>query len=167
MFRLFGKKRVGVAVGVIASLALALALAAAALAYFTSSGSGTGTATVGGAGAWTVNVASATGGPLYPGSGSQSIAYTVTNAGSGQQSLAGTASTVTSSGGNVTQAGIAAPGCLAAWFTATNAPPTPLPQDLAGNAASTGGSVAVTMQDSGTNQNSCQGVSPDITISAN
>jgi hypothetical protein len=163
MFGLRGKKRFGVAVGVIASLALA----AGAFAYFTSSGSGTGTATVGSAGAWTVNVSAATGGPLYPGSGSQSIGYTVTNSGSGQQSLAGTTSVVKSSGGDVTQSGTAVPNCLSTWFTATNTAPTPLPQNLAGGATSTSGSVAVTMQDSGTNQDPCQGISPDITISAN
>jgi hypothetical protein len=162
MFHLLQKKRVGVAVGLIA----ALVLAAGALAYFTSTGSGTGSASVGSAGAWTVNVSPATGGPLYPGSGSQSIAYTVTNSGSGQQSLAGTTAVVKSSGGNVTQAGTAVPGCLASWFTATNTAPASLPQDLAGSATSTGGSVAVSMQDSGTSQNPCQGVSPDITISA-
>jgi hypothetical protein len=162
MFRLLQRKRVAVALGVVASLALA----AAALAFFTSSGSGTGSATVGSAGAWTVNVSAATGGPLYPGSGSQSIAYTVTNSGSGQQSLAATSSVVKSSGGNVTQGGVTVSGCLASWFTATNTAPTPLPQNLAGGATSTGGSVVVSMQDSGTNQNSCQGVSPDITISA-
>jgi hypothetical protein len=162
MFRLLKKKRVGVAVGVVASLALA----AGALAFFTSSGSGTGSATVGSAGAWTVNVSAATGGPLFPGAGSQSIAYTVTNAGSGHQSLTGTTAVVASSGGNVTTNGTAVPGCLASWFTATNTAPTPLPQDLAGSDTSTGGSVAVSMTDAGTSQNSCQGVSPDITISA-
>jgi hypothetical protein len=162
MFRLFRKKRVGVALGLIASLVLA----AGALAYFTSSGSGTGTASVGSAGAWTVNVSPATGGPLYPGSGSESIAYTVTNSGSGHQSLAGTTAVVASSGSNVTQGGVAVSGCLASWFTATNTAPTPLPQNLAGSATSSGGSVAVSMQDSGTSQNPCQGVSPDITISA-
>lgn len=162
MFGVLGRKRVSVVLGVVASLALA----AGAWAYFTSSGSGTGSATVGAAGAWTVNASSATGGPLYPGSGSQSIAYTVTNAGSGQQSLAGTTATVKASSGNVTQAGTAVPGCLASWFTATNTAPTPLPQSLAGGATSSGGSVAVTMQDSGTDQDPCQGVQPDITISA-
>jgi hypothetical protein len=162
MSHLLRRKRVGVAVGVIASLALA----AGAVAFFTSAGSGTGSATVGSAGAWTVNVSAATGGPLYPGSGSQSIAYTVTNSGSGHQSLTGTSAAVASSGVNVTQGGTPVSGCLASWFTATNTPPTPLPQNLAGSATSTGGSVAVSMQDSGTNQNPCQGVSPDITISA-
>jgi hypothetical protein len=57
-------------------------------------------------------------------------------------------------------------GCLASWFTATNTPPAYLPQTLAGSATSTAGSVAVTMQDSGTNQNVCQGATPDITVSA-
>jgi hypothetical protein len=161
MFRKLTRKRT---IAVITTLAL-LAMAAGAFAYFTSSGSGTGKATVGASTAFTVTPASATGGPLYPGSGTQTISYTVTNPGSGAENLSSTSAAVASSSGNVTVNGTAVPGCLASWFTAVNHPPT-LPQDLAGGATSTAASVTVTMQDSGTNQNPCQSVQPDITISA-
>jgi hypothetical protein len=152
-------------IAVLSTLAV-LALAGGAFAYFTSSGSGTGSATVGSATAFTVNPASATGGPLFPGSGSQTISYTVTNPGSGAQNLSATSASVASSGGNVTVNGTPVSGCQASWFTAVNHPPT-LPQDLAGGATSTAGSVTVTMQDSGTGQNACQSAQPDITINAN
>jgi hypothetical protein len=160
--RRFMKKRVYVALTVVASLAIA----ASAFAYFTSSGSGTGSATVGSSTAFTVAVAPATGGPLFPGSGTQTLTYTVHNPSSGNQNLSGTTAAVASSAGNITSGGTAVPGCLAADFTATNTAPTPLPQNLAGGANSTTGSVAVTMQDSGANQNACQGKTPDITVSA-
>lgn len=142
-----------------------LGLAAAALGFFTSSGSGTGSANVGNPTAWTVTPGAAAGGPIYPGAGSQTIPYTVKNAGSGYQELQSTSAVVASSGGNVTQGGLAVSGCLASWFTVANTPPA-VPSDLAPGASASGGSVAVSMQDSGTDQNACQGVNPDITISA-
>jgi hypothetical protein len=164
--RFLKRKRLLVGLGVVATLVVA----GSAFAYFTSTGTGTGSATVGSTAAWTVTPATATGGPLYPGSGSVTIPYTVTNGGSGHQDLTATSATVASSGGNVTQAGVAVPGCLASWFNAVNTPPsTPgaLPQDLAGGASATGGYVTVTMTDAATSQNVCQGVKPDITIGAN
>jgi hypothetical protein len=54
---------------------------------------------------------------------------------------------------------------LAADFTAANTAPT-LPQNLAGGATSSSESVAVSMADSGVSQDSCQGVHPDIIVSA-
>ncbi|HWF49162.1 MAG TPA: hypothetical protein VG294_00845 [Solirubrobacteraceae bacterium] len=170
MFQVLRRKRVAVPLAAV----LALGIAAAAFAYFTSTGSGTGAATVGSASAWTVTAGAATGGPLYPGSGTQTISYTVTNPSSGVQSLAGTSAAVASytgtaipaDAGDVTHNGVPVAGCLASWFTAANTAPTPLPQNLAGSATSTAGSVAVTMQDSGTSQNVCQGATPDITVSA-
>ena len=161
MFRKITRKR---NIAVLSTLAV-LALAGGAYAYFTSSGNGTGTATVGTATAFTVQPVAATGGPLYPGSGSESIGYTVKNPGGGAENLSATTATVASSGGNITQGGTAVVGCLASWFTATNNAPT-LPQDLAAGATSTAGSVTVTMADSGTNQNACENSSPDITIHA-
>jgi hypothetical protein len=161
MLSRIGKKR-GIAALCVAAV---LALAGGAYAYFTSTGSGTGSASVGSATSFTVTAATATGGPLYPGSGSQTISYTVTNAGSGAENLSATSASVASSGANITDHGVAVAGCLASWFTATDSPPT-LPQDLAGGATSTAGSVTVTMSDSGTSQNACEGASPDITISA-
>ena len=60
--------------------AIGLGVAGGALAYFTSTGSGTGNATVGTATAWTVSVDCTTGGLLTPGVGTDTVAYTVTNA---------------------------------------------------------------------------------------
>jgi hypothetical protein len=143
---------------------MALLLVGGAYAYFTSTGTGTGTASVGSSTAFAVSFGTTTGGPLYPGAGSQALPYTVTNpAGGGSQNLTTTTAKVASSGGNVTQAGTPFAGCLAAWFTATNAAPPSV--NLVPGASATG-SVAVTMQDSGTNQDPCQGVAPDITVSA-
>jgi hypothetical protein len=156
--KLTKNKRALTVLGVIA----VLAVAGVAVAFFTSSGSGTGSASVGKSTAFTVTPGTATGGPLYPGSGVETLPYTVTNPSAGNQNLASTSATVASSGGNITQGGVAVPGCLAADFTANN---TSVSKNLAGG-ESTSSSVEVTMQDSGVNQDKCQSTSPDITIEA-
>jgi hypothetical protein len=168
MVHLLKRKRVVVPLGAL----LALTIAGAAFAYFTSTGSGTGSASVGAASAWTVGVSTATGGPLYPGAGTETLSYTVTNPSSSNQALTATSAVVasytgsiTDDAGDVTSAGDPVAGCLASWFTVVNTAPASLPQDLAGEATSTPGSVAVTMQDSG-NQNACEGAAPDITVNA-
>jgi hypothetical protein len=160
MKKFFGKKR---------TLALAvvvvLAVAGAAIAYFTSSGSGTGTASVGSSTAFTVSVSSDSSHGLYPGAGSENLAYSVHNGSSGNQNLSGTSAVVAQdTNGDVTSGGSSVAGCKASWFTAVNNGPTPA--NLAGG-ATVNGSVDVSMQDSGTNQDACQGASPDITVSAN
>lgn len=161
MFRRLTKRRLLAAVTVVATLAVA----GAAFAYFTSTGSGTGSATVGSSSNWTVAAQTATGGPLYPGAGSMSIPYTIKNPSSGSQGLQSVSAAVASSGGNVTQNGSAVAGCSASWFTATNNPPGL--GDVPGGQTVTG-SVTVTMQDDTTSsQDACQGVQPDISISAN
>lgn len=159
MFRRIRRKRSIAALSVVA----VLALAGGAYAYFTSTGSNTGSVTVGSATPFTVTPGTATGSSLLPGSGTQSISYTVTNPSSGNQKLTTTTAQVASSGLNVTSGGTAVPGCLASWFTVTNTPPAAT--DLAGGASTTG-SLTVTMPDVNTNQNACQGVTPDITINA-
>jgi hypothetical protein len=162
MLRRFTKKRMLAALSVVA----VLVGAGAAVAYFTSSGSGTGQASVGSSTAFTVNVAAATGGPLYPGSGTENLTYTVHNGSSGHQNLSSTSAAVAAdNNGAITDNGTSVTGCKASWFTATNHAPS-LPQNLAGGADATGGNVDVTMQDSGTSQNACQGAHPDITVSA-
>jgi hypothetical protein len=141
----------------------ALVVAGGAFAYFTASGSGTGQAAVGSASPWTVAFQTTTG-TMYPGAGTATLPYTITNAGSGNQKLATTAASVNADvNGNVTSHGTAVTGCLASWFTAANTPPSAA--DLAAGAHTTG-SVAVTMADANANQNACQGVTPDITVSA-
>jgi hypothetical protein len=145
-----------------------LAAASGAFAYFTGSGSGVGTATVGSGGAWKVTAAAPTGGPIYPGGSSEAISYTVTNTGSGSQELQATTAaleTTTYNGATVVeQSGAPVAGCLASWFTVTNSGPAS--QDLASQATSGTGSVAVSLSDSGTNQDACEGVSPTLNISA-
>jgi hypothetical protein len=158
MFRRIRRKRSIAALSVVA----VLALAGGAYAYFTSTGTGTGSAKVGSALPFTVAPAAATG-SMYPGAGTSVINYTVTNTSTGHQQLNTTTATVASSGGNVTSGAVPVSGCLASWFTPTNTPPAAV--NLAGGGTATG-SVSVAMTDSGTNQNVCQGVTPDITINA-
>jgi hypothetical protein len=146
----------------------ALALASAAFAYFTSTGSGTNqTAAIGTASNFTVTFGTATG-AMFPGTGTDSIPFTVTNAGSGSQQLSAVTATVNADvSGNVTSAGAPVPGCLAAWFTAvpgTVTPTTLTPSGQPGDSFS--GTVTATMIDSGTNQDPCQGKTPDIKVSA-
>ena len=57
-----------------------------------------------------------------------------------------------------------ATGCKASWFTVTPSE-TGLPDDLAGGADYTT-TATITMQDSNTNQNACQGVAPQVTVNA-
>jgi hypothetical protein len=149
------------------SIVAALAVAGAAFAYFTSTGSGNGSASVGSSTAFTVAVSSDGTSSLYPGSGSETLTYSVTNPSAGHQNLSATSTAVASNvAGDVLHNGTPVAGCKASWFTTVNHAPTPLPQNLAGGATSTNGTVDVTMQDSGTNQDPCQGASPDITVSA-
>ena len=156
--------------GVVAVVGV-LVVAGGAYAYFTSTGSGSGSATVGSSSRFTVTVGTPSGGPLYPGSGTQTFSYTVTNAGTGHQALTATAAVVASvpsgvNAGAVTHNGTAVPGCLASWFTATDTAPTPLPQDLAGGASSSAGSVELTMSNVHASRDACQGAAPDVTVSA-
>src|SRR3954447_14282035 len=160
MVEVLKRKRVLAGLGAV----VALVAAGAAIAYFTSTGSGNGTGSVGNASNWTVAIAAPSGGPLYPGAGSQTFAYTVTNASSGHQQLQATASSVLAdANGDITHNGTAGAGCKAAWFTAANT--APAAANLAGGAA-TSGSVLLTMQDSNTDQNACQAASPDIQVNA-
>lgn len=164
MLRRFTKKRVILALGVVA----ALVVAGAAVAFFTSTGTGTGSAQVGSAAHWTMTPSAATGGPMFPGSGTSTIAYTVKNPGADNRHLNGTSAAVANDGAtpdaNIVENGSPVAGCHASWFTATDTGPGA--QNVPGG-ATVSGSVAVTMQDSGTDQSSCQSHNPDITISAN
>lgn len=150
---------------VIIGLAAVIVLggAGAAWAYFSSTGSGTGQATVGSAATWTVTAGTPTG-TIYPGYGNSQIAYTVKNNASGEQQFTTATAAVNSSGGNVTQNGTVVTGCLATWFTATVSADPSVSTNIApaGTASVT---VTVTMPSSTTNQNVCQGVTPDINLS--
>ena len=158
MLRRFAKKRVILALSVVA----ALVVTGAAVAFFTSTG--TGQAQVGSAENWTVTPSGATGGPMFPGSGTSNIAYTIKNPGSDSRHLGSTSAAVASLNNDITSNGTEVTGCLASWFAATMHT-DPAPADVAGG-ATVDGSVDVTMTDTGVSQDACQGKTPDITISA-
>ncbi len=161
--------------------AVVLGSGVAAFAYFSASGSGTGSATitVGSPGTVTITQdaygASApkfTAVTLYPGSGSQSVGFTVTNNGVGHQYVGTVTATVNSSGGNVTSGGTPVVGCLASWFTVTGAA-VPVNTDLAGagtidvgNATTVPSTIAVSMTNAAASQNSCAGKSIDLAFTS-
>jgi hypothetical protein len=114
MKRFMNKKvaTIGLAAG------LLLGAGGAAFAYFTNSGgTGTGTGLVGASSNWTVSPTSFTGGPLYPGSGSQTGTVTVTNASPGHQLL----TTITATMAAPTNTGSISgdPACTASDFALT------------------------------------------------
>jgi hypothetical protein len=143
---------------VASALAVMGAGSVVAYAFFTSTGSGFGTASVGSATNWTVAVSSDSSNHLYPGSGSETLSFTITNAGAGAQQLNTVVASVGDSAGPTGT-------CMGIWFTAV--PTTAgLPVVLAHDGTYTG-TILVTMQDSGTNQNACQGLlTPPVTITA-
>jgi len=158
MNRFFARKKGMVLVSALAAAAVA---AVAAYAYFTTTGSGTGSAGVGTNTALTITqTGSITG--LTPAGPSSAVAYTITNAAAnGDQNL-----------GKVTVSNIAVDsahqtaGCQASWFAAT------APTSAVGtiNAGTTYTSVAgtepsVQMNESGTNQNACEGATLTLTLS--
>jgi hypothetical protein len=161
MFRRLNKKTITVL-----SVVGVLALAAGAFAYFISSGgNSTGQASVGTPSGLTVNIGAASG-TMLPGSGATTIPFTVTNNSQGHQALIGVTASVKSSSGNITQNGTALTGCQASWFSTSVTPPTSLPQDLAGGATSTGGSVSVSMSNVNSDQSACEGATPDVVVNA-
>jgi len=156
------KKKIAVAVVAVAAVA---GTSIGAYAYFTSTGAGVGHAAVGSAGSWTISVSAPTGGYLYPGAGTETIGYTVTNSGGGNQYLNAITVTMPTSGGNVwdTTTSAYTTSCAANWFTVTDAAP---PLGTYTPALSNPGTVTVTMQDNGGNQNGCQNVTPEVDINA-
>jgi hypothetical protein len=143
--------------------------AGAAYAYFTSTGTGTGSASVGSASNWTVSQPADTSHNLYPGSGSETLTYTVTNVGAGAQAFNSVTPAIATDGsGNVKAGGQAVAGCLAAWFpTPTVISEPPVDTSIAHNGTATV-QIGITMTDSGTNQDKCQGINgPDVTLTVN
>jgi hypothetical protein len=65
---------------------------------------------------WVVTVSDGTGGPLYPGYGSETQTYPIKNNSSGDQALNSVRATVGNS--------VVTPSCLGSWFNATASDPT-------------------------------------------
>jgi hypothetical protein len=169
MFRKLPRKRLA-ALGFVA----ALAITGAAFAYFTGgTGSVTGSGTVGTSSAWGVTTATPTWTgsltALYPGAtnNTELIPFTVTNNGNGKQQLASITPSIPKTNNDAqTTAGVEIVGCTANSFTATLDAGNPaVPATLAPGATYTG-KIDLTMQDTGANQDACQGKAPAVTITA-
>jgi hypothetical protein len=166
--KLFATRRRIAVVGITA--VMVLASGGAAYAYFTATGSGTGAASVGSASSWEVTATSDTTGDLLPGSGSEILTFTITNEGSGDQAFNSVSATIISdNNGNVKAGGSPVSGCMASWFAAELG--TPVGYGY-GESIPSGDSatvpVTVTMSDSGTNQDKCQGIDgPDVKLTVN
>ncbi len=151
------KKRAFVALG----CTCALAVAGIALAYFTSSGSGTGTATAGSSSAVTLHAAISN--SLYPGSSSP-VSFTVDNPSSGVQRV-----------GTVTLASISVDGAHSTCSTTlTGGNPdftmaaVPVNQVVnPGNGQSVSATGTLTMNETGTNQDPCQGATLTLHLTNN
>lgn len=163
MRKLFASKRGRILV-VCAVVAIVFGGGGAAFAYFTSTGSGTGSAAVGTAGSWGVSQTNTTG-TIFPGSGTSTLTFSVKNNGTGDQSYATATAAVNADGsGNITVGGTAVTGCLASWFNTSITNDPGLGTNIAGG-ASTPVTVTVTMpSNTTTNQDACQGKSPDVTL---
>jgi len=122
-----------------------LAVTGIAVAYFTSTGSGTGTATVGSSQALTLH--GTTAGTLYP-AGSSTVSFTVDNPSSGSEYLSTIHLASVTTDSTHSTCGVSA-------FT--------MPDVTVNQTVASGTGVAVTatgtlsMADTGTNQNACQG----------
>jgi archaellum component FlaG (FlaF/FlaG flagellin family) len=160
------RRRIAIVVG---ASAMVLAGGGAAFAYFTASGSGTGSATVGSTGTWLVAESNTSGGPIYPGSGTETITFSVKNTGTGdQQFLSAVASVNSDSNGNVTTGSgnnvSSVTGCKATWFSLGQPSGSPIGTNVAGG-ATVSVQVTVTMPtDSTDNQNACESATPNVTL---
>ena len=151
------KKKAAVAVAAIVVVGGSLA----AYAYYTaSSASDTENGAVGSAASWSIVVGAFGGDPaLYPGQGTQTATYTVTNTGSGNQRL-------TAMNASVADAG----GCLGSWFTVAAGNPAsgfgPTGTSITpGN--STTGTVTLQLKDEPVNQDACKlANTPVVTVTA-
>jgi hypothetical protein len=146
----------------------------AAFAYWSSTGNGGGTAKSSANVPFTVSTTTATGDPLTPGGSSQTIAFTVTNPGTGTQNLSKLAATVATTVGTGASAtpgtwSIGNPGatCSAADYTVVGpifAVGSGLGQIAGG--ASVSGTVSISMNNLAGNQDGCKNVSVPLFFAA-
>ena len=139
----------------------ALAVAGIAFAYFTSSGSGTGTATAGSSSAVTLHAT--VGSNLYPGTSSP-VSFTVDNPSSGSQRVGTiTLSSITADAGHLT--------CSTA--IGGGNPDFSMPAVTVNQVFATGSGLSVTptgtltMNETGVNQDACQGATLTLHLTNN
>lgn len=133
--------------------ALVIGGGGAAFAYWTAQGTGTGTATTGNSVDFTVTSVAPVGDPLFPGGPEQTVTFTVANdgAGAGPQTLTSVTVSVANADGS---AWTAVSGCSAADY-AIGTPSVVYGEIASGDDVS--GTVTITMNNLGTDQNACQG----------
>lgn len=140
------------------TLIAVLVLATTALAALGSDTSG---------GGWSTTVAAAVPSTLAPGATEQ-IPFVVTNGSHDTRPLSSlTASIPTEPSGDAETAGrVDIPGCLARWFTALIDPANAALPPQVTPGASYAGRIALTMRDSGTDQDACRGAAPAVSVTA-
>ena len=121
-------------------------------AFWSATGEGAGNATTGFNAGFTVASTPPTGDALSPAGPAQSVAFTVTNPGDGTQALTDVTVTVANADGS---AWIATPNCSAADYAVTT--PVIVYGPVAG-AGVVNGTVSISMNETGVNQDACQGV---------
>jgi hypothetical protein len=144
----------------IAAFAVVALGAGGAYAYWTSTGSGSGAGSTGTNSPFTVTGGAITGPALTPGGPSQSVAFTVTNPGSGNQYLTSVVATVANASGS---AWTAVSGCSSLDYTVG------VPAITYGQIAPSGvvnGTVTVSMNNLGTNQDACKTVAYPLYFAA-
>ena len=148
------KKRIIVTTAVLAAIG-----GGAAFAYWSSTGTGEGEATAAAESApFTVVSQTATGGPLSPGGPTQTVAFTVTNPGSGVQNLTAVAVTIPESWSE----GTTLP-CTADDFTVGTAS---IAKGAINPAGVVSGTVTVTMNNLASTQDNCKGVTVPLAFAA-
>ena len=154
-------------VTVVVATAMAIALGGGvAYAYFTAAGTGTGQATVGTSGTWDVAQDGLAVGAMTPGGATSSVTFSITNAGTVDQSYTNLTASVDADGGEVTHLGTPVTGCLAVWFTAVAQAPSPGVGSTIAPGIAASDVVIVTMPaNTAVNQDACKNVAPDITLS--
>jgi hypothetical protein len=137
-----------------------LAGSGAAYAYWTNSGSGSGTAATGTNVAVTVNQTSSITG-LYPGQGAQALSGNFTNPNAGATYV----TAVTATGYTIDAAHVSA-GCTVAGGNYTLGGTSNLPGEVASGTGGSWSGLSITMNDLGTNQDSCKGATLTITYAS-
>ena len=136
---------------VLAAVGAAAAIGTTAFAFFTASGSGTGTAAVGTAS--NIQLSSDAVTDLYPGAAATPVTVHVHNPGGGNQYVATISGTVADNSG-----------CLGSWFTVAS---VTYNQSVAAGADGADGSSSISLDESGTSQDACQGKTMTINWSSN
>jgi hypothetical protein len=163
-FRSISRTKKFVALG--AAAALTLGIAGTAFAYFTASTTNTSAYVTVGTSGWNITGVTTGGGPLYPGGTTEWVSFTVTNTSGGNQALSSVTAAVTNDAGYVYDVNYAQQtGCQAGWFGSTAYPTNP-PMGTAPAGWSGVFSFTIALNESGTSQNGCENLNPQLTLSA-